>query len=133
MKQISREWLDAASDDLLTIESIINNPGLTNIAAFHAQQAIEKSLKALIEDKSLPFVRTHNIQTLVLRIEDYVVLNVNEMVIAELDRLYIDARYPGELGLMPSGKPTLEEARGYYSEARNIYSQVKDLLFEGEK
>ena len=44
MKQSTREWLNAAGDDLITIENLLDNPILTNVIAFHAQQAIEKSL-----------------------------------------------------------------------------------------
>ena len=34
---------------------------------------------------------------------------------------YIDSRYPGELGLLPDGKPSLEEAKGFYEFAKNIH------------
>jgi len=45
MNQNSIEWLKAAKDDLDLINKIINESNLTNLAAFHAQQAVEKSLK----------------------------------------------------------------------------------------
>lgn len=31
MKQLTREWLNAAEDDLIAIENLLNNPTLTNI------------------------------------------------------------------------------------------------------
>ncbi len=34
-------------------------------------------------------------------------LDVDPVMVAMLDKLYIDARYPGDLGLLPTGKPTL--------------------------
>ncbi|MDD5373623.1 MAG: HEPN domain-containing protein [Sulfurimonas sp.] len=50
MRAFTKEWLKAANDDLLTINEIINNNFLTHIVAFHAQQSVEKTLKALLED-----------------------------------------------------------------------------------
>jgi len=59
MKEISREWLRKAQDDLDVIEEIKNKKHLTNMVAFHAQQAIEKSLKAIIDEFNLGFVKIH--------------------------------------------------------------------------
>ncbi len=50
MKQITIDWLDAASMDIESIECLLQNERLTGHVAFHAQQAIEKTLKALIEE-----------------------------------------------------------------------------------
>jgi HEPN domain-containing protein len=128
MKQLTREWLNAAGDDLIAIESLIDNPVLTNIVAFHSQQAIEKSMKAVIEEFGIPFKKTHNLQTLFLKIEGILSFSVNELIISELDRLYLDARYPGDFGLMPDGKPTLDEAKMYFQEALNIKNKAEVFL-----
>lgn len=130
MKQTTREWLNAAGDDLKTIESLLDNSLLTNIIAFHAQQAIEKSLKAIIEEKSIVFIKTHNLQTLFMKLEELIQFSVNERIISELDRLYVDARYPGDMGLMPYGKPTLDEAEIYFQEALKIKKQTETFLHE---
>ena len=53
MRAFTKEWLKASRDDLLTIEEIINNPHLTHIVAFHSQQCVEKSMKAIIEDNEI--------------------------------------------------------------------------------
>jgi len=128
MKQLTREWLNAAGDDLITIENLMDNPILTNIVAFHSQQAIEKTLKAIIEEFGIAFIKTHNLQSLLIKTEEVIPFQVNELIISELDRLYIDARYPGDLGLMPYGKPTLEEAKIYYNEALKIKNQTELFL-----
>jgi len=44
------------------------------------------------------------------------------------DKLYIDARYPGNLGLLPKGKPTLADAQQFYEFAQKIYQNVKKSL-----
>lgn len=133
MKQLTREWLNAAEDDLIAIESLINNPILTNIVAFHSQQAIEKSMKAVIEEFGITFKKTHNLQTLFLKIENILSFSVNELIISELDRLYLDARYPGDFGLMPDGKPTLDEAKIYFQEALTIKHKVETFLLDNTK
>jgi HEPN domain-containing protein len=48
MKKQVEEWLRFAEKDILTVSEIIEIPELTNIAAFHCQQAIEKNFKAFI-------------------------------------------------------------------------------------
>ena len=130
MKQSTREWLNAAGDDLITIENLLDNPILTNVIAFHAQQAIEKSLKAIIEENGVVFIKTHNLQSLFLKIEAIIPFDINERIISELDRLYLDSRYPGDFGLMPYGKPTLEEAEIYFREAIKIKKQAETFLNE---
>ena len=64
MKVISNEWLKSAKSDLDTIEAILDNQSLTHIVAFHAQQCIEKCLKAVIEEHELPAGKIHNLITL---------------------------------------------------------------------
>jgi HEPN domain-containing protein len=144
MKQLTREWLNAAGDDLITIENLLNNPILTNIVAFHSQQVIEKTLKGFPKTKHIIY-RWVTLTELFLqyllhpRLKPGVIhrqllqsfsFSVNELVISELDRLYIDARYPGDLGLMPYGKPTLEEAKIYYLEALMIKEQTEAFLIK---
>ena len=133
MKQLTREWLNAAEDDLAAIEKLMDDPILTNIVAFHSQQAIEKTLKAIIEEFAISFIKTHNLQSLLMKIEDIIPFIVNELVISELDHLYIDARYPGGMGLMPHGKPTLKEAKIYYQEALKVKAQTEDFLLKLSK
>ena len=53
MNPVSLEWLKSARDDLSLVEHILLDEHLTHLAAFHAQQAIEKSFKALLEAKNL--------------------------------------------------------------------------------
>ncbi len=50
MRQATEAWLAAADDDLMAIESLMVNASLSHIVAFHAQQAIEKVMKAVFEE-----------------------------------------------------------------------------------
>lgn len=64
MKTLTQEWLDRAQDDLDSIAELIKREHLTNIVAFHAQQAVGKTLKALIEELGIGLRKTHNLLTM---------------------------------------------------------------------
>ena len=115
MKEITREWLLSAESDLEVIEGICGKGSLTHMVAFHAQQAIEKCFKAILEEFSGTVPKTHSLQRLALLVERYYGDAVDTTLLIELDTLYIDARYPGEMGLMPNGKPTLHVATSFAS------------------
>ena len=55
-------------------------------------------------------------------------VGVDENVLDKLDKLYIDARYPSELGLLPYGKPTIADAKEFYRFATDIYDKIKSFL-----
>ncbi len=108
MKAITQEWLNRAKDDLDTIEQIIDEEHLTNVAAFHAQQAVEKSFKAVVEEFDLGFVKTHNLEFLFDSVKDHINFSVDTTLLKRLDEVYIEARYPSDLGLLPYGSPHLK-------------------------
>ena len=127
MKTITREWLNAAKDDLIAMELMTGREEITNMVAFHAQQAIEKSFKAVVEEFNLGNIKTHQLESLYAKISP-ILTGLNETILAELDTVYIEARYPGDLGLMPHGKPSIDEAEIYRQEAVKIKEQVEALL-----
>ena len=47
-----------------------------------------------------------------------------------MDAVYIEARYPGEMGLLPTGKPTTEEATELYRFAEVIFLGLQANLQE---
>ncbi len=133
MKEISAQWLRAAEDDLRVVAQIASDAYLTHMVAFHSQQCIEKSLKALIEEYALGHIRIHNLGRLFEIVRPKVTLEADVVLIEKLDKLYIDARYPGELGLLPDGKPTPADARQFYDVARSVYEQVRQVLEPGRE
>lgn len=123
---MSQEWLKASRDDLKVIDKIIDIPDLSHIIAFHSQQSIEKSFKALIEYKNLRVPRQHDL----LKLNDIInnILDVDEDLLDTLNQLYIDSRYPGDMGLLPYGKPTLKDAQEFFQTSLNIFSKVCNIL-----
>lgn len=60
--QEAREWLVRAERDLLVARRVLAGPPLLpDMAAYHAQQATEKALKAYLTVRSVPFRRTHDL------------------------------------------------------------------------
>lgn len=105
MRRQAKAWLDSARDDLGVVEEIINRDDLTSMVAFHCQQAIEKSFKAVLEEYERTVPRIHDLITLHNQTEKYIKFKIESDLLNQLNELYIDARYPADFGLLPGGKP----------------------------
>ncbi len=126
-KKMALEWLKSASDDLILIEEIINNNYLTHMAAFHAQQSVEKSLKAILEYNNRKIPKKHDLILLKSQVSDFIEI-IDDDILDSLNRLYMESRYPGDLGLLPNGKPGIEDAKVFYEFAKSIYKKVENIL-----
>jgi HEPN domain-containing protein len=60
----ARDWLLRADQDLAVTERLLQAPPLLGAAAYHAQQAAEKALRAFLAAHNVPFRPTHNLQDL---------------------------------------------------------------------
>lgn len=127
MKKITKDWLESGKSDLQMIKKVIDDKELTHLASFHAQQAIEKAFKALIEEFDLGFVKVHSLETLYFKVMEKLTIEVDNDQIRILDQLYIDARYPGEMGLLPNGKPTIKDVQAFFTLANNIHQTVASI------
>jgi HEPN domain-containing protein len=127
MKKITEHWLNAAMDDLLAAKQLSSVEGLTNLVAFHAQQCIEKSMKALIEELALPNVKTHDLLRLYRLLQAEITIS-DAATLIDLNGLYTESRYPGDAGLLPGGKPTADEAMAFVTFADEVYSLFRDHL-----
>lgn len=61
-RKLFAEWIRKADDDFRVAELLANEgSGLTGPIAFHAQQAVEKYLKAFLTWHQIGFPKTHDI------------------------------------------------------------------------
>ena len=127
MCDMAQEWIRAAEDDIAAIKAMINDDNLTSIVAFHAQQAVEKALKAIIENRGESIPRKHDLLLLYSKVSESVVIE-DDSILDTLNQLYTEARYPSEFGLLPHGKPTHADAEVMADFAKNIVSRVKAKL-----
>ena len=125
MKNQAKTWLELAKNDLEVAKEIIDRVDLTHMVAFHCQQAIEKSFKAVLEENEDSIPRVHDLTTLRGWIEVYLEIDLDTDVLGQLNELYVDARYPSEMNLVPGRKPPLESSRRMYDMARSIWEQVQ--------
>ena len=95
-------------------------------ASFHAQQAAEKCLKALLVRYQVEFGKTHNLGEL-LRLADGIVPGISAQLpeVRELTLYAVDARYPGE-----SPPVDRHAARRHAAIARKALEAVRSLLKE---
>ena len=126
MKSAVSRWLELAEIDLKAARVLLKEGGLTGVVCFHAQQSVEKSLKALIESKDLNPPKSHDLILLYNRVDDLVQLD--EDTLSKLNQVYIDTRYPASVGLLPDGLPDLEDAKAFYDYAHEMYNQIKAIL-----
>jgi len=127
-REAALEWLKSADSDLKTIEHISSDETLTHVAAFHAQQSVEKSLKALLEFWERPVPKDHSTIRLFGLVADMLEIAFDQDMLTDLDDLYITARYPGELGLLPYGRPSVDDARQFYEFAVGVYQSALELV-----
>ncbi|HZL11033.1 MAG TPA: HEPN domain-containing protein [Prolixibacteraceae bacterium] len=127
MKKTTKDWLNSAESDLQLIQEIISLENLTHLSAFHAQQAIEKSFKAIIEEFDLGFIKSHSLEMLYNKVNDKISTRINSDLLILLDQLYIDARYPGELGLLPDGKPSILEAESFFDLGKQLFKSANKI------
>jgi HEPN domain-containing protein len=66
----AREWLARADEDLAAAERLLHTPPpLLASAAYHAQQAGEKTLKAFLAAHNVAFRQTHSLEELLSQCE----------------------------------------------------------------
>jgi len=129
MNAFSKEWIIAAYSDLLTIEHILENTFLTHVVAFHAEQSVEKCFKALLAHQNIEIPKIHDVRRLHKLVENIMPLDPDKLrILLIINELYIDARYPSDIGLLPDGKPTVDDAKEFYAFARYIFETTCNYL-----
>jgi len=125
MKRQVEDWILLADKDLCAAEILLANEyPLTNIVAFHCQQTIEKYFKAYLIEKDVPIIRTHDLIRLNGMIKEIIDLGIDEEKLIPINEVYVESRYPGELGLLPDGMPSEEQAKKFIAYAKEIKSII---------
>ena len=134
MKKQAEAWVGFAEKDLLTVSEIIENQNLTNIVTFHCQQAIEKFFKAFILENDKTLLKIHNLLTLYGTIKESIDLELDEDLLSTINDVYLESRYPGEVGLLDDGTmPTTEQANQFFTFAKEVETKIKQKLKYNEE
>jgi HEPN domain-containing protein len=130
MKKLVNDWIILAEKDIKTASLIINEEYLTNIVAFHCQQAIEKYFKAYILEHDKPLLKIHDLPKLYGIIKQIKNLEIDEDLLSIINETYVEDRYPGELGLLSDGMPSDEQANNFLEFAKHIEEKIKKELVQ---
>lgn len=121
-----RQWLDKANEDLVVAELILTSTIAARWAAgFHAQQAAEKAVKALLVTSGIDFPRTHSLERLADLLGDAAGI-FDRSALIDLTPWAVAGRYPED---MPD--PSAEEASELVASARTVVEAAHDQLLEG--
>jgi HEPN domain-containing protein len=95
----ARRFLNLASDDLAAFRTLAATPHIRlAIAVFHAQQSVEKSLKAILFANGVEFRRTHDLYELAVQVEQAgVALPCSADELGLLNPYAVDFRYDDQL------------------------------------
>lgn len=118
-------FLKAAERDIAGIERLL--PDLPDLAAFHAQQAVEKLARAACLHEGLPDLRTHDIARIAGQLAQEHPLRKS---FAKLDGLTGAAtawRYPDAEGGFPRS-PEPSEIRAALKQIKSIQTEIRDWL-----
>lgn len=126
MREAAQDWFKRAELDLAACHRLVAVAELRSIVAFHAQQSIEKLFKCLLEEKQLPVPRTHDLLKLYRQVSQHLAIDVDVRVLEELSTVYLDSRYPSDLGMMPQGQPSNDDVKRFLVTAEDLYTRIKE-------
>src|SRR5258708_1862823 len=121
MKASTREWLSKAEEDF-TVATLLARPRKKPLSApvcFDAQQCAEKYLKARLNDASIQFLRTHDLEQLlnqVLPVEP--LWSAFRLALKRLSDAAVVPRYPGGIFTKAEAARALKTCKAFRKEAR---------------
>lgn len=97
-KELALQWMEKARHDLFTARRVLDaEDGPTDTPCFHAQQTVEKTLKAILTAAGVRYERVHDLMPL-LEKSAFLVPELNQFreVCAQLSEYAVQIRYPSE-------------------------------------
>ncbi len=91
----AEDWLRHAEADLALARVPLPKGGLYELLCYHAQQAAEKSIKAVLVERGVPFPRTHALERLVDLLPGDIPRTPQLESAARLTVYATETRYPG--------------------------------------
>jgi HEPN domain-containing protein len=119
-----REWIERAEEDLMAAGLLLKagRRPPTNTICFHAQQCVEKYLKAYLAWRSTEFPKTHAIEKLFSLIPTEARPNVGIREQSLISDYGVAPRYPGWTSA------SLAQARRAVTVARRVRKHVRSLV-----
>lgn len=123
-KDNTSDWIFFAESDLKTATVMLREE-VHHMACFHAQQTVEKCLKALLRHHQKMIPKTHSLAKLFHDVRTLGVKDVVEDDVLFVDQFYSPTRYPDTLpGSLPEGLPTQADAEKAVRIAEEVFASV---------
>jgi HEPN domain-containing protein len=125
LTHVVRQWVQKAENDLKTAAHTLKlgPAGPMDTVCFHAQQCVEKYLKALLVLHGIEFERVHQISALISRLPARLRPDLTPEEQERLTDYAVSTRYPGDYERIP-----LAEARQAVQIARRVRKHIRPLL-----
>jgi HEPN domain-containing protein len=121
---VAGEWMAKADNDLRSAQYLLKMEDCpTDTTCFHAQQCVEKCLKALLVAQGTGFKKTHDLEGLMALLPPRLRPSLDDKEQDRLTEYATITRYPG--GYEPI---SLSEARRAVRTARRVRREVGRLL-----
>ena len=123
MKPLTLEWVEKAEGDFATAGREIRARRSPNFdsACFHSQQSAEKYLKAVLQERSIPIPKTHDLLVLLdLLLPSYPTWEIHRPELSELTEYSVQFRYPGESAGKEQALRAVKLCRSIRAKARNL-------------
>ncbi len=124
---VAAEWMAKAENDLKSASHLVKIKDCpTDAVCFHAQQCVEKCLKALLVAQGTEFRKTHDLGELAVLLPAGLRPSLENEEQDRLTEYATVTRYPGNYEPI-----TLDEARQAVNIARRVRQEVRRFLEEG--
>lgn len=123
--EVLRQWVQKAENDLLNAAQVLKlgKRSPADTVGYHAQQCVEKYLKALLINHELDFPKTHNIAKLIELLPASARPKLSRDEQLRLTDYATVTRYPGDYE-----PPTVTDARVAVRLARRVRAHVRKRL-----
>lgn len=123
--EVVRQWVAKAENDLATAAHTLKlgQACPTDTVCFHAQQCVEKYLKALLVFQQIDFPKTHHLGALLARIPTRLRPALTPAELDQLTDYTTVTRYPGDYAPISLG-----EARDAVRVARRVRREARRCL-----
>ena len=117
------DWVEYAEQDWEAAKLLLRGKKpLTTSVCFHAQQAAEKYLKAMLVAKKTDFPKTHDLSTLdLLCTRAGILTGFSPTLLTILSDHAVASRYPGD-------EPTIEDAKESIEIAKSIRAFARSFM-----
>ncbi len=125
LKDYVDKWLFRADEDIAVIDRLIQSDpeAYASTICFHAQQAVEKYLKALLAWKGVDFPRTHDVDFLLGECRKVSSGELDHLDLKSLTDFGVSVRYPDDFYV-----PDASETSYYAQVARDTQKLVVGLI-----